>query len=82
MINTELLDKITNKLGELLPDNLGKVPDEIRKNIRQTLQANLASLDFVPRDEFDAQVKVLARMRQQLSALEKQLSALEDQLKD
>jgi len=42
------------------------------------LQAGLAKLDLVTRQEFDVQAGVLARTRETLAKLEERLKALED----
>jgi hypothetical protein len=49
----------------------------VEQNFRAVLRANLAKLDLVARDEFDAQTRVLARTRAQVEALEQRLAALE-----
>lgn len=47
------------------------------REIHIALQAALARLDLVTREEFDAQAAVLQRTRQKLEQLEQQLAALE-----
>ena len=50
---------------------------DLEVNFRAVLRANLARLDLVTRDEFDAQARVLERTRAKLEALEAQVAALE-----
>ncbi|TNF34658.1 MAG: accessory factor UbiK family protein [Gammaproteobacteria bacterium] len=50
--------------------------DDMRRNVRALLQAWLARLDVVPREEFDAQVAVLENTRRKLEALEQELARL------
>lgn len=71
------IDELAQKLLQGLPPGLLHLRDDVEQNFRAVLRANLARLDLVARDEFDAQTKVLARTRAQLEALEHRLAALE-----
>lgn len=71
------IEDLARRLLEGLPPGLRNVQADLENNFRAVLRANLARLDLVARDEFDAQAKVLARTREQLEALEKRLAALE-----
>ena len=53
---------------------------EVDRNARQLLQSALRKLDFVSREEFDAQSAILERTRRQIMALEGELAALNEQL--
>jgi BMFP domain-containing protein YqiC len=53
-----------------LPKHLEAMGDELRHIIRACLQQYIAKMDFVPRDLFDAQVKVLQRCQEDLKALQ------------
>ncbi len=53
---------------------------ELDRNAKLLLQAALARLDVVSREEFDAQAEQLARTRARVQALEAELAALLDQL--
>jgi BMFP domain-containing protein YqiC len=50
---------------------------DLEQNFKGVLQARLAGLDLVTREEFDVQATVLRRTREQLTALEGRLSELE-----
>lgn len=52
--------------------------EEVDRNARQLMQSALRRLDFVSRDEFDAQTAVLERTRAKVAALEGELAALTD----
>ena len=52
----------------------------MEKNLRAAVQAALAKLDLVTREEFDVQTKVLARSRAKIEQLEKQVAGLEAEL--
>ena len=65
-----LLDELQTQLpnaGQMLP----------KRELHIALQAALARLDLVTREEFDAQAAVLQRTRQKLEALEQELARLE-----
>jgi hypothetical protein len=49
----------------------------VERNLRAGLEAGLARLDLVTRDEFDIQSAVLERTRDKLSRLEQQVAELE-----
>jgi BMFP domain-containing protein YqiC len=50
---------------------------ELERRLKQMVQAALARMDLVTRDEFDAQTRVLQVTRERLEALEKQISEME-----
>ena len=54
--------------------------EEVDRNARQLLQSALRRLDFVSREEFDAQRAILERTRARVMALEGELAALNEQL--
>lgn len=71
------LDELARRLLESLPAGARSLPRDLEVNFRAVLRANLARLDLVTRDEFDAQARVLERTRAKLEALEAQVAALE-----
>lgn len=71
------IDELARRLLENLPPGLGNLRSDVETNFRAVLRANLAKLDLVARDEFDAQSRVLERTRAQLTALEERVKALE-----
>ncbi len=76
MPNAKIFDDLSAKLSELLKNSPAK---DIEKNIRALLMQGFAKLDLVTREEFDVQAEVLARARQQLTALEARVAELEAQ---
>lgn len=54
--------------------------EEVDRNARQLAQAALRKLDFVSREEFDAQTAVLERARARVAALESELAAMLEQI--
>ncbi len=71
------VDELAKRLLENLPPALRGVQTDLEANFRAVLRANLARLDLVARDEFDAQSRVLERTRAQLAALEERVRAME-----
>lgn len=76
----ETLDQLARQIGGLFGQR--ELPGDIERNLRALLQAGLAKMDAVSRDEFDAQSKVLARTRAKLDQLEEQLVELARQLEN
>lgn len=76
MPNAKIFDDLSAKLSELLKSSPAK---DIEKNVRALLMQGFAKLDLVTREEFDVQAEVLARARQQLTALEARVAELEAQ---
>ena len=71
------IEELARRLLDGLPPALRGVQADIETNFRAVLRANLARLDLVARDEFDAQSKVLERTRAKLEAFEARVAALE-----
>lgn len=77
---SDIINEAANKLSELMPESLHGAKHELEKNIHAVLQGMLHKLDLVTREEFDAQVAVLARTRQKLAFLEAELAELSNQI--
>jgi BMFP domain-containing protein YqiC len=74
------LDELARKLAESVPPQLKAVKQDLETNFKSVLQAGLARLDLVTRQEFDVQTGVLHRTRDKLATLEQRLAALEAEL--
>ncbi|PUA27546.1 MAG: hypothetical protein B0W54_13355 [Cellvibrio sp. 79] len=73
-----MIKNLTEKLAEEIQRQLTNSNQTIpAREINIALQAVLARLDLVTREEFDAQAAVLQRTRQKLEQLEQQLAVLE-----
>ncbi len=73
MIN-DLAQRLLEELHTQLPNAERLIP---KRELHLALQAALARLNLVTREEFDAQTAVLLRTRQKLEALEQELTRLE-----
>ena len=74
------LEDLAKRLSESMPPQLAALKSDLEANFKSVLQAGLAKLDLVTRQEFDVQAGVLARTREKLTALEARLAALEGEL--
>ncbi len=70
------IEEMTKKLLDLIPVNRQEIKDDLHQKVKMVLQASLAKLDVVSREEFDVQTQVLAKTREKLEVLEKQVQEL------
>ncbi|HKK15995.1 MAG TPA: accessory factor UbiK family protein [Gammaproteobacteria bacterium] len=80
MINDNRLDELIKKTLSFLPEDLARTRQDIEKNLKTGLQATLAKMDLVTREEFDTQAELLSRTRATLDEMEKKLASLEQLL--
>ncbi|MFN3234773.1 MAG: accessory factor UbiK family protein [Gammaproteobacteria bacterium] len=71
---TNIIDDLSQKLSEGLPEDMQGMRADMKKYFHAVLQSQFEKLNIVTREEFDVQKKVLARTREKLEALEKQLA--------
>jgi BMFP domain-containing protein YqiC len=64
-----------NKISEVIRNSPAK---DIEKNVRAMMSQGFQRMDLVTREEFDIQLKVLAKTREKLEALEAKVVALEN----
>jgi BMFP domain-containing protein YqiC len=76
MLKSKIFEDLSAKLNEAVNSSPAK---DIEKNMRALLAQGFAKLDLVTREEFDIQTQVLARAREQLTALEARVAELEAQ---
>jgi BMFP domain-containing protein YqiC len=76
MLNSKHLETLAQKLYATLPASLKSFENDIQQQFKDVLQSVFNRLDLVTREEFDVQVKVLARTREKVEALQKQLNEL------
>ncbi|HJS35752.1 MAG TPA: accessory factor UbiK family protein [Pseudoxanthomonas sp.] len=82
MIDLNHIDDLARRLSQLVPPGLRDSQEELQQTFKSALQAGLAKLDLVTREEFDVQQAVLLRTREKLETLERTVAALETQLAD
>jgi BMFP domain-containing protein YqiC len=80
MIDPRVLDELSSRLSKLLPPGAAEVKADVERNLRASLQAALARMDLVTREEFAVQSAVLQYTREKLEELEAQVAALETRL--
>ncbi len=79
-IDMNQIDELARRLSGLVPPALREGREELQENFKSALQAGLAKLDLVTREEFDVQRAVLLRAREQLDALRATVDQLEARL--
>ena len=82
MIDLKAIDELARRVSELVPPGVKEAGAEFEQNLKATLQAGLAKLDLVTREEFEVQRAVLLRTREKLEALERALAELEARAAD
>ena len=80
MIDNQTINRISDKINELLPPGLQQAKSDFDARLKRLLQQQLASLEMVSREEFEIQARVLARTREKLEKLEARLHELESSL--
>ncbi|MCC2666555.1 MAG: hypothetical protein K0R24_659 [Gammaproteobacteria bacterium] len=80
--NKNFLSDLIEKLGDALPANLQEIKKDIKKNFNVVLLNAFDKLELVTRKEFDTQVKVLARSRKKIEALESKVMELEKRINE
>ncbi len=78
MFDPKNFEDLAKKLYTALPSSLQNFENEIQLKFKEILNAAFTRMDLVTREEFDVQIKVLARTREKLEALEASLQPLID----
>lgn len=76
-MDPRFIDELARKLSAAVPQGLANVRRDLEDNFKAVLQAGLAKMDLVTRQEFDVQAGVLRRTREKLEALEAKIAELE-----
>ena len=80
MLDNQAINRLSDKINQLLPPGVQQVKSDFDARLKTLLQQQLAQLEFVSREEFDIQARVLQRTRAKLEKLEDKLSQLEQTL--
>ncbi|MCY3802827.1 MAG: accessory factor UbiK family protein [Gammaproteobacteria bacterium] len=76
-LGSSILDELTRKIDEVLPDDLKKGRDRLEKNVRAAAESVFQRLDLVTRKEFDVQSEMLAQSQLRVKELEQRVQELE-----
>jgi ubiquinone biosynthesis accessory factor UbiK len=79
-MNSTGLDDLARRLADSVPPALRNLARDLESNFKAVLQAQLARLDLVSRNEFDVQAALLARTQAALAAMEQRLKDLESRI--
>lgn len=80
MINPAKIEEIAKQISSNMPQGVKNLADTFEAKTKQVIQNKLTEMDFVSREEFDIQSKVLIRTREKLAELEAKVAALEAKL--
>lgn len=73
---TANIEHIVQTIIKTLPSDGAAIKGEIKDNLSAAMEASLARMNLVTREEFDAQSALLQRTRIKLESLEKELEEL------
>jgi BMFP domain-containing protein YqiC len=79
-MNSTGLDELARRLAESVPPSVRAFAKDLESNFKAVLQAQLAKLDLLSRNEFDVQAALLARTQAALTSLEQRLKDIEARL--
>src|ERR1700721_137212 len=79
-INSSGLDDLAKRLADSVPESLRAFGRDLEGTFKAVLQAQVAKLDLVTRQDFDVQAAILERTQAKLTAIEARLKELETKL--
>jgi BMFP domain-containing protein YqiC len=79
-MNANSLDELARRLAESVPESVKAFGRDLEGNFKAVLQAQLAKLDLVTRQDFDVQSAILQRTQAKLTDLEARVKDLEAKL--
>ncbi len=82
MFDPTRLDELLRRVTAGLPPDAATVKEDLNRNLRSFMEASLARMDLVTREEFEVQRAVLQRTREKLEALETRIADLESLAED
>ncbi len=80
MLDNESINRLSDRINQLLPPQLQQVKADFDSSLKTLLQQQLSELEFVSREEFDIQNRVLQKTRAKLETLQTRLDELEQKL--
>ncbi|OGT27096.1 MAG: hypothetical protein A3I77_02620 [Gammaproteobacteria bacterium RIFCSPLOWO2_02_FULL_42_14] len=66
MLDPKNIGDVIRNIIDAMPDGLKNIPNDTQQHLKSALQTVFERMDFVTREEFDAQCKVLQRTREKL----------------
>ena len=75
MFDPKQFEDLAKKLYTTLPASLQNFENEIQQKFKEILHSAFTHMDLVTREEFDVQIKVLARTREKVDALQATIDA-------
>ena len=82
MLDPQKIEQFAKQITDPMPEVIRTMAQETEDKVKQVIQAQLARMDIVTREEFDVQSQVLLRTREKLNVLEARLDALENPEKE
>lgn len=79
-MNQSDFDDLARRLADSVPESVRAFGRDLESNFKAVLQAQLAKLDLVTRQDFDVQSAILERTQGKLAALEVRLKEIEAKL--
>jgi BMFP domain-containing protein YqiC len=79
-MNANSLDELARRRAESVPESVKAFGRDLEGNFKAVLQAQLAKLDLVTRQDFDVQSAILQRTQVKLADLEARVKELETKL--
>ena len=79
-MNSNGLDELAKRLADSVPESLRAFGRDLEGNFKAVLQAQLAKLDLVTRQDFDVQAAILERTQAKLTDIEARMKGLEAKL--
>jgi len=80
MISNQTINRLSDKINDLLPSGLQQLKSDFDSRLKTLLQQQLAQYELVSREEFDIQARILQRTRAKLESIEAKLKELEKSL--
>lgn len=80
MLKQKKGDDIVRELFSILPEDLRKHKDGVKRNVQAALSAGLSKMELVSREEFDIQAELLSNTRRLVDELTEKVKELEEQL--
>jgi BMFP domain-containing protein YqiC len=82
MIKQSKTGDFVQEIFKLLPEDMRKHKDGLKKNIQAAVNGSLVKMELVTREEFDIQAELLSKTRALVDELQDKVTQLESELTD